>query len=292
MDKEILKDTSKIRNVTQYHDINDFLNILVQEIMNNLVENVVGVYLTGSLSYGAFNPNSSDIDLVTILRTSASSNEVELIGKLHLKMEQSHEKLAKILECSYTPLAMLPSILPPLEPRPWYFGYQGILFDKAPYGNEWIINQYLLYEHGISLAGPDYKDLIDPVDIVEVQKACIRDLFKEWEPKITDKEYLNNSHYQSYIILNLCRILYTVMCKSAGSKKVSASWVKHEYGSQWNNLIQTAENWQYGAEMNMQEQTIQFIMFVINQISRSPLYNQMMTNDLTMERPVKSQPHV
>ena len=121
------------------------------------------------------------------------------------------------LECSYTPIDMLKNILPPKEPRPYYGG--GIFYDEAPYGNEWIINNYLLYEHGITLIGPDFKKLTTPIDIIEVQKACIRDLFQEWEPKITDFEWLDNSHYQSYLVMNLCRILYTVMCGVTGTKK-------------------------------------------------------------------------
>ena len=119
---------------------------------------------------------------------------------------------------------MLKNILPPKESRPYY--NNEIFYDEAPYGNEWIINNYLLYKHAIPLIGPDFKTLTNPIDIIEVQKACIRDLFQEWEPKIIDVEWLDNSHYQSYLVMNLCRILYTVSCGTTGTKKVSAAWVK------------------------------------------------------------------
>jgi len=160
---------------------------------------------------------------------------------------------------------MLKNILPPKTPRP-YFG-EGVFYPKADYGNEWLINNYLLYKYGTPLFGPSFKKLIKPIDITDVQKACIRDLFKEWEPKISDPNYLNNSHYQSYVVLNLCRILYVVMNNDLASKKTSASWVKKEY-KQWNDLIQAAENWQYGNKMNKKEEAIDFIKFVVDIIKR------------------------
>jgi hypothetical protein len=180
-------------------------------------------------------------------------------------------KWADRIECSYAPLEMLQNILPPKFPRP-YLG-EGVFYPEAHYGNEWIINLYLLYEHGIALIGPDFKELISPVDIVEVQKACIRDLFREWEPKMTDPAWLDNSHYQSYIVMNLCRILYTIVCGSAASKPVSARWVKKEY-AEWSSLIQTAEDWHYGSELNRREETIEFIQFVIHKVKATELYAQ------------------
>jgi hypothetical protein len=118
------------------------------------------------------------------------------------------------------------------------------------------------------LIGPDFKTLVKPIDISDVRDACIRDLFQEWEPKINDPIYLKNSYYQSYVVLNMCRILYTVICHSTASKKVSSSWVKSEFGLYWNNLIQTAENYS-GGEMNLQEEVIEFIKFVVNKVKET-----------------------
>jgi hypothetical protein len=218
----------------------------------------------GSLSYGDFNPDNSDIDLVAIVKDPLSPEQLEALKHMHLQVEASRKKWAKRIECSYIPMDMLSSIRPPKSPRP-YFG-EGIFYPKAPYGNEWIINQYLLYKHGLPLIGPDFKTLVKPIDIEDVREACIRDLFEEWAPKMNDPEWLNNSHYQSYVVLNLCRILYTVTCHSTATKKASADWVKRKFGPRWNKLIQTAESWHYGKEMNLQEETIEFIKFSIDKV--------------------------
>lgn len=252
------------KGIMKYKDVDETLHSLMTGMTHVLGDNLVGVYLTGSLSYGDFNPESSDIDLLVLLRKPAAQEKLEALKQMHLQMERNNKKWAKRVECSYVSLDMLQEILPPKTPRP-YIG-EGIFYFEAPYGNEWIINQYLLYKHGIPLLGPDFKTLVKPINIEDVRAACIRDLFEEWQPKMMDPTYLENSHYQSYLILNLCRILYTVMCHSTATKKVSASWARNEFAPQWNTLIQTAESWSYGKEMNLKEETIAFIQFVVNKV--------------------------
>jgi predicted nucleotidyltransferase len=268
-------DLGRIRKITPYQEINEILVSFVEGVLSIFNKNLCGIYLTGSLSYGDFNANSSDIDLTVILRKTVSSKELERVEEFHIRLEKKHEKWAKRLECTYTPIAMLASILPPGEPRPWYCGFESFLYEEAPYGNEWIINNYLLYHFAIPLFGPDFKELMGPIGIEEVQKACIRDLFVEWEPKINNLAYLNNSHNQSYLILNLCRILYTVLHKTTGSKKVSAEWVKQEFGLPWKDLIESAESWQYGKEMDEWDKTIEFINFAVNEISRTAIFDEL-----------------
>ena len=75
-----------------------------------------------------------------------------MIKKLHKDTGKCFQKWRDRLECSYTPIEMLKNILPPTEPRPYFGG--GFFYAEAPYGNEWIINNYLLYEHGIAVIGP------------------------------------------------------------------------------------------------------------------------------------------
>jgi hypothetical protein len=174
---------------------------------------------------------------------------------------------------------MLPSLLPPEKPRPWYWGSDGILYEEAPYGNEWIINKYLLWHHAIPLVGADFKTLTDEAPIEEVQKACVRDLFTEWEPKKRDPSWFrDDSHYEAYFILNLCRILYTVMCASAGSKQVAAAWVKSNYGEPWADVIRLAESWRYGMDLNLRATALAFLDFVIAEVSKTDVYQKQLNH--------------
>lgn len=96
---------------------------------NILGDNLEGVYLTGSLSYGDFNPENSDIDLLTILRKPVSQEKHEALKEIHLCVERDNDRWAKRVECSYIPLAILQDIHPPKTPRP-YIG-EGIFYTEA-----------------------------------------------------------------------------------------------------------------------------------------------------------------
>ena len=48
--------------------MNEIIDFFVQSVMPALDKNVLGIYLTGSLSYGAFNYHSSDIDITVIVQ--------------------------------------------------------------------------------------------------------------------------------------------------------------------------------------------------------------------------------
>ena len=261
--------------LTRYEDVDQLLSFYWQQVVAILGENLAGMYLTGSLSYGAFRYDSSDIDITVMVKRPVSRDELDAIQRLHREIEDQFSKWARRLECTYTPVSMLPSITPPKEPRPWYWGGEGVLYEEAPYGNEWIINNYLLYQQGITLHGPEFRDLTGPINIEEVQKACIRDLFKEWEPKKKDDDWFYNSHYASYFVLNLCRILHTVMTQRAGSKKTAAAWVKRRYGEQWKDLVAAAEQWHYGVELNVRDQALVFLEFVVEEVSKTAVYRDL-----------------
>lgn len=238
------------------------INEKVQHIFG---DKLVGSYLFGSLTYGDFRPESSDIDLMFVLRTAADSNELTSLKKMHQDIEAAFPIWAKRVESSYTPMEMLTTKQPPEHPRPYYG--ERIFYEEAPYGNEWIINLYLLYEHGKALFGPSFRELTPAIDIADVQAACIRDLSQEWEPKLREPEWLDNSHYQSYLVLNLCRILNTVLHATALSKKQSAAAIKNRF-PEWSDVIESAEHWSYGQEMERQSETLEFLKFVILEVEK------------------------
>ena len=62
---------------TPYPDINNVLHSLTQGMLQIIGSNLLGVYLTGSLSYGDFNPDNSDIDLVVIVNDPLSLEQLE-----------------------------------------------------------------------------------------------------------------------------------------------------------------------------------------------------------------------
>jgi len=262
MDREVFN------SLTPHLDINELLLFAANVINDILRDNVIGFYLTGSLTYNDFVPGRSDIDLLVVVKNPLSKEDINQVEQFHLDVERCYPQWAERIEYSYLPHAQLKNILPPKTPRPYIGG--GKFYAEAPYGNEWIINQFFLYKYGIALIGPDFKTLAAQVNINDVRKASIKDLFTEWAPKINDPEWLENSHYQSYLVLNLCRILYTIICGDAASKTISAKWVQAEY-PEWAGLVKIAMDWKYDIKMDQKEKAIEFLWFTINKVKNREL---------------------
>ena len=257
-----------MKDATPYPAINTFLSEWVDGVKRLLGGKLVGLYLSGSLAYGDFVPGRSDIDLQAVVQSPLTGDELRSAEQLHKDIERRTPEWASRIECSYVPLELMHELTPPATPRPWW-GF-GTFYAEAPAGNEWIINHYLLSKHGITLVGPDFNDLIPPIEIDDVRRASARDLFQEWVPKIDDAEWLSNSHYQSYLVLNLCRILHTVIRGEPSSKKVAGNWAKATY-PQWKSLIEEAEKWAYGDEMKRQADAVAFLRFAVERVNETKL---------------------
>lgn len=257
-----------MKDVTPYPAINTVLREWAEGVTRLLGEKIIGLYLSGSLAYGDFVPERSDIDLQAVVQSPLTEDELRSVEQLHRQIELLSPQWAGRIECSYVPLELMRELTPPRTPRPWW-GF-GTFYSEAPAGNEWIINHYLLSKHGIALAGHDFNDLIPPIDIGSVRRASARDLFQEWVPKINDVEWLSNSHNQSYLVLNLCRILHTVIGGEPSSKKVAGNWAKTTY-PKWKDLIEEAENWTYGDEMHRQADTVAFVRFAAQRVNETNL---------------------
>jgi predicted nucleotidyltransferase len=257
-----------LKELTAYPAIDTVLTEWAEGLKQLLGKKIVGLYLSGSLAYGDFVPERSDIDLQAVVQSRLTENELRSVERLHGEIERRSPQWANRIECSYVPLELMRESTAPAESRPWW-GF-GTLYAEAPAGNEWIINHYLLARYGIALEGPAFNELIPPIDKHAVQQASARDLFQEWVPKISNPAWLSNSHHQSYLILNLCRILHTVIRGELTSKKVASQWAKAAY-PQWQDLIGEADRWAYGDEMTRQADAAAFLRFVVDRVKETKL---------------------
>jgi hypothetical protein len=258
----------ELDSLTPYGVINTLVAEWVEGVKHIFGNKVIGLYLGGSLAYGDFVPERSDIDLQAVVMSPLTEDELKLVEQLHKEIEKRCPEWANRTECSYVPLELMRELMPPTTPRPWW-GF-GTLYAAAPAGNEWTINHYLLSQSGISLEGPDFNTLIPPIDIQDVRIASARDLLTEWAPKIDDFSWLSSSHHQSYLVLNLCRILHTAIGGETGSKKIAGLWAKTSY-PRWKDLIEEAESWAYGDVMKRQDDVVAFIRFAIERVNETNL---------------------
>src|SRR5437660_2608279 len=140
-----------MKDATPYPAINIMLTEWVEGVKRLLGKNIVGLYLSGSLAYGDFVPERSDIDLQAVVRSPLTPDELGLVEQLHKNIEQRCPQWADRIEWSYVPLELLRELRPPAKPRPWW----GVVtvYAEAQAGNEWIINIYHMNLHVIVRVG-------------------------------------------------------------------------------------------------------------------------------------------
>jgi aminoglycoside adenylyltransferase-like protein len=108
-----------------------------------------------------------------------------------------------------------------------------------------VIHRYIVREHGVVLFGPDPRTLIDPVSPDDLRHA-LRELLRTWwAPMRTDRTKLAYSGYQTYAVLTMCRVLYTMEWGAVVSKPVAARWAcsQPEIAGRWSGLIERALAW-------------------------------------------------
>jgi hypothetical protein len=92
----------------------------------------------------------------------------------------------------------------------------------APHGFDWVVQRHVLREHGVVVAGPPPHTMIDAVQADELRRA-VRELLQTWWAALLDNPLrLQDSAYQAYAILSMCRELHALQYGAIASKPVAA----------------------------------------------------------------------
>src|SRR5436190_21341251 len=87
---------------TPHPDVNEILNLLYTDIKAILADQLVGMYLFGSLASGDFD-NASDIDVLFVTDTEISENTFSALKEMHSRINKLDSPWATQLEVSYIP---------------------------------------------------------------------------------------------------------------------------------------------------------------------------------------------
>jgi hypothetical protein len=108
------------------------------------------------------------------------------------------------------------------------------------HGIGWLVQRHTLRQRGIALTGPAAQTLIDPVSPGDLQQA-MGPILHEWAAELlADPTLVNSRGYQSYIVLSLCRILYTRQHGAIISKPAAVQWAQQNLPERWRPLIERA----------------------------------------------------
>src|SRR5437870_650926 len=93
----------ELLQMTPYPDVNDVLREVLVQAQAILGSCFVGMYLSGSLALGDFNPHSSDIDLVIVTDGMLSDDLFAALRDMHARFAAGGSPWAARLEVVYIP---------------------------------------------------------------------------------------------------------------------------------------------------------------------------------------------
>jgi hypothetical protein len=251
--------------ITQYAEINDLLDDLLAQMQAVLGQKLVGVYLYGSLVWGDFDRESSDIDLVVATSSDIDAQEFSNLDTMQLGFIDKHTYWDGRIEIAYVSTATLQTfksqnskiaVISPGEP-----------FHIKETDPGWLMNWYMVQEQGRTLFGPAPATLIDPISKQEFIRT-VKQHVARWG------EWIYDSHSrpsQAYAILTMCRALYTCTHGVQVSKRKAAEWAAQQL-PQWSGLIKSALLWRAAWRDDTVDhaatfpETLRFVQFMIAQI--------------------------
>ena len=257
-----------VNSITPYPDIDNLLNQLLREIQAILGASLVGLYLHGSLAYGDFNPQTSDVDFLVVTDKPLPEATFCVLKEMHGSIFASGLSWSQKLEGAYIPRNDLRHHDPAQAPVPW-LGVDGH-FARETLGSDWIIQRWILREKGIVISGPPLKSMIDPVTPQELRQAVRAVLQEWWSPPFPSPQRFQTSEYQAYAVLTMCRSLYVLEHGAVASKPEAASWAMQTLGETWRPLIAWAVMVPAGVANNQLEGTIGLILFTLEKWGLSP----------------------
>lgn len=245
---------------TSYPDVDVVLNALLAGVQTILGDYFVGLYLYGSLASGDFDSQRSDIDFVVVTTAQLPEELIPALENMHARLAASGLKWAPKLEGTYIPQTALRRYDPNAALCPCINEGR---FYVARHESDWVIQRYILREHGVAVAGPPIRPMIDPVQPGDIRQGVRGVLRGWWTSLLQNPGWLRDGEYQAYAVLTMCRALYTLRYGTIASKPVSARWAQAELDQPWTALIEWAITWQRTDQSDHLSETLDFIQHTV-----------------------------
>jgi Domain of unknown function (DUF4111)/Nucleotidyltransferase domain len=225
--------TFKAGGPTRFADLNEVLRELVGGARAALGDNFCGSYLVGSFAVGDADEHS-DVDFLVVTCAEVSAEQEAHLRVMHARFPTLGVSWAQHLEGSYVPKAALRRLDP--SRTAWLYVNNGSAeMELSSHDNNGVV-RWSLREHGLVLAGPDPKELVDPVTADDLRHEA----FEAIAVRAADPWSYDNGWAQPYVVATFCRMLNTLQTGQITSKRKAMEWAQHALDEEWTDLIESA----------------------------------------------------
>lgn len=216
------------------------LDALVSGVRAALEDNLVGVYLRGSLALGDFDPESSDIDFLVVTGRPVSDDQFAALADLHARLAVLENPYAGHLEGSYIDRAALRHFGPHERRHPTVGSDWA--FSRGEHGADWVLERWIVRERGVTLLGPDPGTLVGPISPEDL-RASVREALRWWASQPDEPAWLRRRSYQAFAVQTMCRALFTLLTGELPSKPRAVAWALGALPQPWRALVGRSRAW-------------------------------------------------
>ncbi len=253
--------------------LQELLRTIAADFPALLRENLVGIYLWGSLTYGAFDESCSDVDCIVVAARDINECEFRALDKW-FKQAAGRNRWVKRMDMRFV---IDGEFLDQSSQCCGFYHYAGKLERHGSYGNP--IMWMNIGESGITIWGKDAK-LIAP----RISEQCLNDALllelnylQEGLARKAGDRTSQTFAYNAYAVLTACRILYSARRRTLTSKERARKWAM-EIAPLWTKVIRTAnENRLKKTGLTtpkLEEDAMRFVEFVNAEVRRELMRNR------------------
>jgi len=255
-------------------EIKTILDKIIEIFKEILEDNLVGIYLHGSLAMGCFNPRFGDIDFLAVVRDKLSlEHRKEIINSI-LELSKSKHIPPKGIEFN----VILNKDLKQLTyPTPFELHYSIMHRERYTDDPDYICGDdfdpdlaahiTIAFTRGITLYGKPIKQVFHPIP----EEYYIRSILYDLEDIQT---FIQEDPVDG--ILNLCRVLYYIKEKIISSKDEAGSWAIENLPERFTELAGKAQSCYRGVKNDMKwnkKELSTFTDYMMDKINEDcPLY--------------------
>jgi hypothetical protein len=222
-------------DATPFDDLNQLLLELVAGAKEVLGNGFCGAYLQGSFAVGDADAHS-DVDFIIVTEDEVTPEQQVALQAMHQRLYALPTPWAQHLEGSYIPRKTLRR--PEPDRRPLLYldnGATEFAFDNH---DNTVVVRWSLRERGVVLAGPDPRELVDPITAGAL-RADVRRALCDWQAWFRSIDSISRRAL-AVAVLSHARILHTLAIGEVSSKRTAGEWALHALDPEWAPLIRSA----------------------------------------------------
>jgi predicted nucleotidyltransferase len=257
-----------------YPELRGVLDAFATEVSVELADNLVGMYMLGSLAVGDFDLDS-DVDFLVVTKTDITEPTSKRLQAIQEKIYSMDCYPAHHLEGSFICMDDLNDWSFVGKKELYYFDNGSTEIEKSVHDNQWHV-RWILRERGVTLVGPKPVEFIKAVPTEELRnemKRAMVEVMMSFEAEIINPRcYWNSRFGQPFAVLTFCRMLQTLQTGKVESKKSAAKWAKGMVDAKWHKVVDDALIEREGvrhmvkikqrAEQSMLEETLGFMKYI------------------------------